>query len=234
MSIAPGRPVYCLVTVLTPTRRIDLALPADLPVAELAPMLVEQVATPRSGVARIGPARPWLLSDAVGAPFPTELSLRELRVFDGAVLRLGPAGPAPPAPIFDDPVDAIAATAHPDEASGSSRGAAAGLSTAVAAALLLATHPAAAPIAGLGAVAGLLRTAQLARRGSEHADALAIAAVLLATATGWAALWHLTPSTRVFGCALAAAGAALAVQTGPRPDQGRSGAAGNWVSFTGR
>ena len=45
-----------------------------------------------------------------GGPLPAEATLTELGVLDGELLRLAPEGPAPASPVFDDPVDALAAT----------------------------------------------------------------------------------------------------------------------------
>ena len=39
-------PVHCRSTVLTPAGRADVCLPADVPVAELVPMLMELLGTP--------------------------------------------------------------------------------------------------------------------------------------------------------------------------------------------
>jgi len=62
------------------------------------------------------PCRPpgllaWRFSGATGGPLNPAATLDGLRVVDGELLRLGPHTPPPSAPVFDDPVDALAATA---------------------------------------------------------------------------------------------------------------------------
>src|SRR6478752_1572251 len=137
-----GQP-FCRLTVLAPRQRVDVALPSDVPVAELVPMVLELVGEPGRGVA----PRPWRLSGIAGGPLPTAATLGELGVLDGELLRLGPALPVPAAPVFDDPVDTVAAGA-----AGGGRGhrfeVAAVLTLAVAAAVLLgAAGPGSAPAA---------------------------------------------------------------------------------------
>src|SRR5947209_6182811 len=101
---------FCRLTVLSPRHRVDVALPADVPVAELVPMVLELVGEPEHGRAVL--PMPWRLSGVVGGPLPAAATLDELGVLDGELLRLGPAAPVPAAPVFDDPVDALAAGAH--------------------------------------------------------------------------------------------------------------------------
>src|SRR4051812_14198838 len=121
----PAPPAYCRVTVLAPRANVDVALPADVPVADLVPMVLELVGEPAPG----RPPRPWLLSGAAGgrlpagpppAPprglggrLPAGSTLSQLGVLDGELLRIAPEGTAPVPPVFDDPVDALAATANP-------------------------------------------------------------------------------------------------------------------------
>src|SRR4051812_14901674 len=97
---------YCRLTVLAPRARVDVALPADVPVAELVPMVLELVGEPEFGLRPL----PWRLTGAAGGPLPPEATLAELGVLDGELLRIAPDGPAPAPPDFDDPVDALAAT----------------------------------------------------------------------------------------------------------------------------
>ena len=101
-----GQP-FCRLTVLAPRQRVDVALPSDVPVAELVPMVLELVGEPGRAIA----PQPWRLSGIVGGPLPAAATLGELGVLDGELLRLGPALPVPAAPVFDDPVDAVAAGA---------------------------------------------------------------------------------------------------------------------------
>ena len=99
---------FCRLTVLAPRHRVDVALPSDVPVAELVPMVLELVGEPGDGRARPGRGgcrASW------AARCPAAATLGELGVLDGELLRLGPATPVPAAPVFDDPVDAVAAGA---------------------------------------------------------------------------------------------------------------------------
>ncbi|NMI00416.1 type VII secretion integral membrane protein EccD [Pseudonocardia acidicola] len=209
----PGT-TYCRLTVLAPRRRVDLALPTDVPVGELTPMVLELLGEP----ARTGEGRPvpWRLSGAAGGLLPPEATLTALGVLDGELLRIGPAAAPPPAPVFDDPVDALAAiSTHTGggDVLGRWLGPGAVLALAGAAAWLIAGVRADAgtgsPVVGLAvalgsvaAAAGVLRAAQPAS-GAEHealpgtgriaglTAALAAvppAAVPPAAAAGWAAL----------------------------------------------
>ena len=106
-------PVYCRLTVLTPGSRADVALPVDVPVADLVPMLMELLGEQGDP----GRPVPWRLTGPTGGAPAPGATLDDIGVLDGELLRLGPAAPPPPAPVFDDPVDALAAlTAPPAEA----------------------------------------------------------------------------------------------------------------------
>ncbi|MBW0094320.1 type VII secretion integral membrane protein EccD, partial [Pseudonocardia sp. KRD-188] len=208
MSVArpvaePGPPAYTRLTVLAPRTRVDVALPADVPVGELVPMVLELVGEP-------GPGRrmlPWRLTGVTGGPLHPAATLDELGVLDGEVLRLGPDGPPPPAPVFDDPVDALAATAD-DGTQRPLPDARAVVAVVLAglAAVVLATVPAgpwgvaAAVLGGLAAVAALARTARTDR---HPLVAVALAAGTGAAASGAAATG---PGTAQVLLAVAAAG----------------------------
>src|SRR5690606_39358340 len=70
-------------------------------------MMLDLVGEPVFGVRPM----PWRLSGAAGAPLPPSASLAELGGPDGEPLRLAPDAPAPPPPVFDDPVSALASRA---------------------------------------------------------------------------------------------------------------------------
>jgi WXG100 protein secretion system (Wss), protein YukD len=173
----PAAPAFCRVTVLAPGRRVDLALPVDVPMAELNPLVLELLGEPARSPAR---PDPWRFTGATGAPLPPGATLDELGVLDGETLRLGPAAPPPPAPVFDDPVDALAALA-PRGRHGGRGPAVAALGVTLAASALLATARAggdgtayvggAVALGGLAAVAALVRAATAARRAPGRADA---------------------------------------------------------------
>ncbi|MHA6624544.1 type VII secretion integral membrane protein EccD [Pseudonocardia sichuanensis] len=221
MRSAAQETQYCRLTVLAPRARVDVALPVDVPVAELVPMLLELVGEPVFGLR----PEPWRLSGAVGGPLPPGATLAQLGVPDGELLRLAPDAPPPPPPVFDDPVDALAATAG--AAGGPDRrfGAAAVVVVAAVAAALLATGPAdgavlRAAVAAAAAGTAVLLAARLARRSllapaaGAHprlaARTAAFAAVPFAAAAGWAALPGVPPAGPLL-LATAAAGVVAAV-----------------------
>lgn len=94
------------VTVATPRRRIDLALPEHAAVAELLPGLLARAG---EGLADDGTAGGgWLLRRLDGEAFDADRSLRAHRVLDGEVLHLAPRRLDWPELEYDDLVDAIA------------------------------------------------------------------------------------------------------------------------------
>ncbi|OZM80570.1 type VII secretion integral membrane protein EccD [Pseudonocardia sp. MH-G8] len=219
MRSAAQQAQYCRLTVLAPGARVDVALPVDVPVAELVPMLLELVGEPLFGLR----PEPWRLSGAAGAPLPPGATLAQLGVPDGELLRLAPDAPPPPPPVFDDPVDALAASAGGAGTPDRRFAAAAVLVVAAVAATLLATGPAdgAALRVAVSAVAGaalVLLAARFARRARAStggpaqlaARAAALAAVPFTAAAGWAALPAASPAGPLL-LATAAAGVVAAV-----------------------
>ncbi|GAA4851469.1 hypothetical protein GCM10023201_50290 [Actinomycetospora corticicola] len=110
------------VSVLAPTTRVDLALPGDVPVGELLPVLVEltdaDTAHPRP-TARTSAHTPlrsadraeatgWTLALLGQAPADPRHTIDELGVLDGDQLVLRRRADAAPAPLYDDVVDALA------------------------------------------------------------------------------------------------------------------------------
>ena len=93
-------------TVAAPRRRIDLALPEDVPVAEILPGLLahagEELAD--EGVGHGG----WMLRRPDGTPLGHTRTLSSHRVRDGEVLHLVPRRVEWPELDYDDLVDAIA------------------------------------------------------------------------------------------------------------------------------
>src|SRR5688572_22516053 len=175
-------PPYCRVTVLAPRCRVDVVLPVDVPVAELLPMVLELLHEPGPGL-----LAPWRFGWATGMPLPASATLRDLGVLDGELLRVGPTAPIPPAPVFDDPVDALAATV-PGRGPDPRLPAVVVVALALAAAVLIARTPSLISVAlgAVGAAGFLARTASLARRaladgGAAGAHGATVAAALLAT-----------------------------------------------------
>jgi type VII secretion integral membrane protein EccD len=219
---APYRAPYCRLTVLAPRATVDVALPADVPVAELVPMVLELVGEPVFGLRPL----PWRLSGGAGAPLPPGASLAELGVPDGELLRLVPDVPPPPPPVFDDPIDALASSAggaDPDER----RFAAAAvlLVAAVGAALLAGGAPDTAALravlATLAAGAAVAMAARSARRYPDTHTHLAgrtaaLAAVPFAAAAGWAALPGSSAAAQLLLATAAAGTTAAAAQVALR------------------
>jgi type VII secretion integral membrane protein EccD len=203
--------LFCRLTVLAPRHRVDVALPSDVPVAELVPMVLELVGEPAAAT----PPRPWRLSGIVGGPLPAAATLDELGVLDGELLRLGPATPVPAAPVFDDPVDAVAARTAAVGARDHRFETALVLVVAAAAAVLVAAGgPGSVPsalLAGVGAATAVASAARLARRDADLALArgTALAGVALAAAAGWSAVPG-GPGPVAFMAAAVAAGIAAA------------------------
>jgi type VII secretion integral membrane protein EccD len=94
------------VTINAPDRRVDVALPDSVPLAELQADLLRHagVALPDQGQKHGG----WLLRRADGTPLSPTTGLAGQGIRDGAVLHLVPAGEAWPEFEYDDVVEAIA------------------------------------------------------------------------------------------------------------------------------
>ncbi|MGQ0572997.1 MAG: type VII secretion integral membrane protein EccD [Pseudonocardia sp.] len=222
-------PAFCRVSLLTPRTRVDVALPADVPLAELVPLVLELIGEPRRPHAPVA----WRFSGATGGPLPAGVTLAALRVPDGELLRLAPHAPPPVAPVFDDPMDAVAASAGGGRGTGGPRlRAGVALSAALLAAGLVTWAPGPAVgtvatvlavlVAATGAGICLGRAAAAARiaiggaspasgPGAGFAAAVAaLCAVPLAAAAGWAAVpgppgaGQLLVAAAAAGCAAAA------------------------------
>ncbi|PXY32213.1 type VII secretion integral membrane protein EccD [Prauserella muralis] len=109
--MATGTTVFSRVTVVAPRTRIDVALPADVAVADLMPMLLEMAkeVSPDGGARHGG----WVLAKLGDAPLDPSRTLASLGVIDGELLQLRKRNENPPPPLYDDVVDAIA-EAEPD------------------------------------------------------------------------------------------------------------------------
>jgi type VII secretion integral membrane protein EccD len=96
----------CRVTIVAPRRRIDLSLPADVPLAHMLPTLLraagENLAD--AGLAHSG----WALQRLDDAPLDPSQTLAALRVMDGEVLYFRPRMAQLPEMSFDDVADVIA------------------------------------------------------------------------------------------------------------------------------
>lgn len=104
--MATGTTVFSRVTVVAPKTRIDLALPADVSVADLLPMLLDMAheATPDGGSRHNG----WCLAKLGETPLESSQTLASQGVVDGDMLQLRRRSDNPPPPLYDDVVDALA------------------------------------------------------------------------------------------------------------------------------
>jgi type VII secretion integral membrane protein EccD len=101
--------VFSRVTVVAPHTRIDVALPSDVAVADLLPMVLKMAgeATPDGGSRHGG----WCLAKLGEAAIDADRTLSSLGVVDGDLLQLRRRSENPPPPLFDDVVEAVAASA---------------------------------------------------------------------------------------------------------------------------
>ncbi|MBA8826987.1 type VII secretion integral membrane protein EccD [Saccharopolyspora lacisalsi] len=104
--MATGTTVFSRVTVVAPKTRIDLALPSDVSVADLLPMLLDMAheGSPDGGARHGG----WCLAKLGDAPLDTSQTLASLGIVDGDMLQLRRRSDDPPPPLYDDVVDALA------------------------------------------------------------------------------------------------------------------------------
>jgi type VII secretion integral membrane protein EccD len=95
----------CRITLVAPRVRLDVAVPATVPLAGLLPTLLSHIGeqTAEEGAVHGG----WAVQRLGEAPLDTERSITALRIRDGEVLYLRPRQDALPAATFDDPVDAM-------------------------------------------------------------------------------------------------------------------------------
>lgn len=98
----------CRVTVRAPAKSIDLAVPPDVPVADLLPTLVRYAGDDlaEQGLEHGG----WVLQRLGDPPFDGSASLESLGVLDGETLHLRPHTDALPEVVLDDLVEGVAQT----------------------------------------------------------------------------------------------------------------------------
>ncbi|MEV5384464.1 type VII secretion integral membrane protein EccD [Streptomyces sp. NPDC052721] len=98
----------CRLTVRTPRNSVDLAVPSDVPVADLLPTVLRHAGTEleEEGLEHGG----WVLQTLGGTPLEGEETLASLNVVDGEVLYLRPRADELPEVRLDDLVDGIADT----------------------------------------------------------------------------------------------------------------------------
>lgn len=96
----------CRITVRAPSKSMDLAVPGDIPVADLLPTLIEYCGEglAESGLEHGG----WVLQRLGGRPLDEETTIDAAGLRDGETLYLRARADALPEPHFDDLVDGIA------------------------------------------------------------------------------------------------------------------------------
>ncbi|WP_331715088.1 type VII secretion integral membrane protein EccD [Micromonospora coxensis] len=94
------------ITIVAPRTRMDLALPSDVPLADLLPTLLRYAGEDLAdeGVRHGG----WSLARLGGQPLDGGRTAAQLGVRDGEVLYFNPRSAAAPEIVFDDVVDAVA------------------------------------------------------------------------------------------------------------------------------
>ncbi|MGW1411552.1 type VII secretion integral membrane protein EccD [Streptomyces sp. NPDC002403] len=98
----------CRLTVRAPAKTIDLAVPADVPVADLLPTVIGYGGDDleEAGLEHDG----WVLQRLGGSPLDPESTLDSLALRDGEVLFLRPRSESLPEVHLDDLVDGISTT----------------------------------------------------------------------------------------------------------------------------
>jgi type VII secretion integral membrane protein EccD len=96
----------CRITIVAPGRRIDLSLPAEVPLVQMLPTLLRAAGRDLAdaGLAHSG----WVLQRLDGPPLENGLSLAQLDVRDGEVLYFRPRMTLIPELVYDDVADVVA------------------------------------------------------------------------------------------------------------------------------
>jgi type VII secretion integral membrane protein EccD len=94
------------VTIVTPRKRVDLAIPSDLPLAHVLPGVL--AASGETGDDPALASADWVLQRVGGRPLDFDTGLNSLGVRDGEVLYLLPRPSELPEAVFDDVADTIA------------------------------------------------------------------------------------------------------------------------------
>ncbi|MEV6341776.1 type VII secretion integral membrane protein EccD [Actinoplanes sp. NPDC051851] len=146
------------VTIRAPRRRVDVALPEHVPLAELLPEILRHAAEEHAADGQGGENLAdrgerhggWVLRRGDGAALDPALDLRHQGVHDGEVLHLRPAHEEWPEPEYDDVAEAVAGISRRRD----------GVWTVAT------TRTAALAIAGLPLLAGLIALVTTDPRGS--------------------------------------------------------------------
>ncbi|MDB1089727.1 type VII secretion integral membrane protein EccD [Streptomyces sp. ACA25] len=95
---------FCRVTIAATGKRIDLALPEDIPLADLCPEILRLADQPPADGAPVG----YHLVRRDGTVLDGSRTLAAQRVLDGDVLALRPFADSLPPPVHDDVTEALA------------------------------------------------------------------------------------------------------------------------------
>ncbi|MGW1209909.1 EsaB/YukD family protein [Streptomyces sp. NPDC002499] len=108
VAALPGTSGLCRLTVRAPEKSLDLAVPADIPLADLLPVIVGHAGDDlhEAGLEQGG----WALQRINGPPLDPEGILQSLELHDGDVVLLRPATETLPPVRFDNLVDGVPAT----------------------------------------------------------------------------------------------------------------------------
>ncbi|WP_030173534.1 type VII secretion integral membrane protein EccD [Spirillospora albida] len=185
---SPATTELCRVTIVAPKRRVDVSLPADVPLAHMLPTLLRAAGEDMAdaGLAHSG----WVLQRLDGEPFDTSQTTTALGVRDGEILYFRPRMAQLPEMSFDDVADVIASGIRertdrwrPTTTRSFGLGAGAGALVTGAAVIALSGPPWIVPAiaAGIVALLTLIMAAVLSRAAGDSG-----AGVIL----GWAALPH--------------------------------------------
>lgn len=101
---------FCRVTVVAPDGRVDVALPEDIPVADLYPELLRLSGQSPAPGAPVG----YHLVRRDGTVLDGARSLAAQRILDGELLSLRPFAESLPPAVFDDVSDAVASAVARD------------------------------------------------------------------------------------------------------------------------
>ncbi len=171
------------VTVVAPTARIDISLPAQSTIAELLPPLVEMTANGADVTAG------WALARLGAEPFDGAATVASAGIRDGELLYLNPRAHQPAPLLFDDVVDAIAHAAarragtwRPELSRRVGLVATVAACTALSVLLAVAGLPGAPAITGGLALVLLLTAGALARAFGDADAGVAVAAAALPAA----------------------------------------------------
>ena len=225
-----GQPRLCRVSLYAGGTHADLALPADVPVAELLPVVVDLLAAHDGARHRVRPGARYRLARPGHAALEGAKTLAQQEVRNGSTVMLSWRGEDAPGPCFDDPADQVVAAVNAAgrawTAPASQRAAgAASVAMAAAAGCIAVPGGPGTPnvlLAGAAATVVAVLARLLGERGAMLTGLGCLA--LLVTAVALAAL--LTASRPVSVCALTAAAAVGLLHSAARLATALSGLAG--------